>query len=209
MALTTSPGLLCSESSEPTRLALIAVPVLNGIVTGGPSWTCFFAGLLVVCPMVPPASVSVIARSATPIILFVIGRPPICGLEDEERFEKLYHQDLVQRQFQSVTPLISSKTRREPTLLSAHFGVLYPSSYRVRAAFLLQIMYRRPADITATPPSGLHPRPIADARCPSYGMIPSGLPISAMMSAALTSCSFLCPALTIARNRAFPSVTVG
>src|SRR5882724_6785400 len=137
MALTTSPGLLCSESSEPTRLALIAVPVLNGIVTGGPSWTCFLAGLLVVCPIVPPASVSVsvIARSATPIILFVIGRPPICGLEDEERFQKLYHQWIVQRQFQSVTPLISSKTQREPTLLSAHFEVLVPPSYRVRAAF--------------------------------------------------------------------------
>src|SRR6266849_28295 len=207
MAFTTSPGLLRSESSEPSRLALIAVPVLSGIVTGGPSCTCFFAGLLV-CPMVPPASVSV--RSATPIILFVIGRPPICGLEDEERFQKLYHQGLVQCQFQSVTPLISSKTRREPMLLSAHFEVLVPPSYRVRAAFLLHIMYRRPADITATPPSGLHPRTNCRCpRCPYYGMIPSGLPISAIMSAALTSCSFLCPALTIARNRAFPSATVG
>src|SRR6267154_5624611 len=162
MALITSPGLLRSESSEPNRLALIAVPVLSGIVTGGPSWTCFFAGLLV-CPMLPPASVSVIARSAAPIILFVIGRPPICGLEDEERFQKLYHQDLVQRQFQSVTPLISSKTRREPTRLATHFEVLVPPSYRVRAAVLQHILYRRPADITATPPSGLHPRPIADA----------------------------------------------
>src|SRR5258708_15004641 len=163
MALTTSPGLLRSESSEPNRLALIAVPVHSGIVTGGPSWTCFFAGLLV-CPMLPPASVSVIARSATPIILFVIGRPPVCGLEDGEHFQKLYHQCLVQRQFQSVTPLISSKTRREPTQSSAHFEVLVPPSYRVRAAFLLQIMYRRPADITATPPTG--PRSATNCRCP-------------------------------------------
>src|SRR5882757_6360318 len=162
MALTTSPGLLRSESSEPTRLALIAVPVLSGIVTGGPSWTGFFAGLLV-CPMVPPASVSVIARSAAPSILFVIGRPPICGLEDEEHFQKLYHQGVVECQFQSATPLTSAKTRREPALLSAHFEVLVPPSYRVRAAFLLHIMYRRPADITATPPSGLPPRPIAAA----------------------------------------------
>src|SRR5258708_20551959 len=146
--------------------------------------------------MLPPASVSVSARSATPIILFVIGRPPICGLEDEERFQKLYHECLVQRQFQSVTPLISSKTRREPTLLSAHFEVLVPPSYRVRAAFLPQIMYRRPADITATPPIG--PQSATNCRCPRcppWGMIPSGLPLSALMSAALTRCSFFSPAL--------------
>src|SRR6266849_3057832 len=161
MAFTTSPGLLRSESSEPSRLALIAVPVLSGIVTGGPSCTCFFAGLLV-CPMVPPASVSV--RSATPIILFVIGRPPICGLEDEERFQKLYHQGLVQCQFQSVTPLISSKTRREPTLLSAPFEFRVPPSYGFRAPFLLPTFYRLPGHHHATPPSW--PPSKAQWRCP-------------------------------------------
>jgi len=39
--------------------------------------------------------------------------------------------------------------------------------------------------------------------------IPSGFATSARISAALSSCSRLCAALTIARKRAWPSATVG
>src|ERR1700751_1573100 len=131
-----SPGLFFSESSEPSRLALIAVPVLRGIVTAGPCWTCFFSRLLS-CPMVPPASI--MARSATPSVLVFIGGL-LLRAGGQDLYYRQYHLRVVQRQFQSVTPLVSMKNRSTGTPSRAHFAVLVPVSYRVRSAFLGQIV---------------------------------------------------------------------
>jgi hypothetical protein len=56
------------------------------------------------------------------------------------------------------------------------------------------------------------PLPVLEAVSPGesrYDTIPKGLATSAKMSAALSNCSRLCVALTMARNRALPSATTG
>src|ERR1700739_1732082 len=131
-----SPGLLFSESSEPNRLALIAVPVLRGIVTAGPCSTCFFSGLLA-CPMVPPASI--MARSATPSVLVFIGGL-LLRAGGQDLCYRQYHLRVLQRQFQSVTPLVSMKNWSNGTPSTVHFAVLVPASYRVRFAFPARIL---------------------------------------------------------------------
>src|ERR1700757_4871421 len=116
-----SPGLFFSESSEPSRLALIAVPVLRGIVTAGPCWTCFFSGLLS-CPMVPPASI--MARSATPSVLVFIGGL-LLRAGGQDLYYRQYHLRVVQRQFQSVTPFVSKKKKTNPKHSQSDPSVLF------------------------------------------------------------------------------------
>src|SRR5258708_3058616 len=196
MALTTSPGLVVAEAGEPTRLALIAVPVLRGIVTAGPCWTGFFSGLLV-CPMVPPASA--IARSATPIAFVFIG-----GLLLRAGGQTPFTETIPLMGSATSIPICNPFSFNENLIYAnAAMGSLWSSGTR-----FLQgsrgIFGTNPVTVVGPTSVGATSYPVA-----YDGMIPSGLATSARMSAALTSCSFLCPALTIARNRAFPSAPVG
>ncbi len=104
-----------------------------------------------------------------------------------------YHQASVQYQRQIVNPLFAVYILRLGLLVSAQFAVIVPDSYHLGVAFPPHPIDRRPADSWQL---------YAET-------IPSGFATSAKMSAAFTSCSFLCPALTIARSRALPSATVG
>src|SRR5437870_7926746 len=131
MALTTSPGLLFEESSSPNSDALIAVPVLSGIVIAGPCCTGFLSALF--CAITPPESA--IARSAIPNSLVVIGGLPSSGLEDRSLLDRQYHQVSVQYQRQIVNPLFAVYILRLGLLVSTQFAVIVPDSYHLGVAF--------------------------------------------------------------------------
>src|SRR5207302_1506295 len=93
---------------------------------------------------------------------------------------------------------------------TSHFVVPVPAFYRYSVVFVQQST-RWSSGRHTSGSSALRAGHWVQTIYVTYAVppIPSGFATSSKSSAALTNCSFLCPALTIARKRALPSATVG